>query len=154
MTLITRIMQITDLDEIIAFEKELLAKSNDDEMDREIQSWNARWRSESLAHHLPMGWSFSARNDNGKLLGYFIAQPLLFFDGQTQSLWVEHFQTIDDTTAHDLFELAYRLAREKHFQKVYLPANLLLSPNINKLAQAWKSLPWAPETIFLKTTKG
>ena len=55
MTLITRIMQITDLDEIIAFEKELLAKSNDDEMDREIQSWNARWRSESLAHPLPMG---------------------------------------------------------------------------------------------------
>ena len=31
-------------------------------------------------------WTF----DQDQILGYFIAQPLLFFEGQTQNLWVEH----------------------------------------------------------------
>lgn len=169
MTLNTRIMHITDLDHIIKFEKQILSQTVTDEMEREIQSWNSRWRSESLNHYLPMGWSFVAfdkpnhKENNSShstdenfdhLRGYFIAQPLLFFDGQTQSLWVEHFQCLDETAAQDLFELAYRLAREKHFQKVYFPAKLLQSPAIAKLADSWKSMPWEPETIFLKTTKG
>lgn len=152
-----RIIQASDLDEIQAFEKSQLAQSSMDPMEQELFAWTSRWRAESLGHYLPMGWSFLARDrqkksqwsDEGELVGYFIAQPLLFFDGQTQSLWVEHLSYLNQKAKSELCELAYRLSREKHFQRVYLPDHQDLRDSV----QAWKPEPWDPTAIFLKTTK-
>lgn len=119
-----------------------------EEMDRQIQSWNARWRRESLAHYLPLGWSFCAREDS-KLMGYFLGQPLLFLDGQTQSLWIEHIQFSSLQVRDQLIELAVKLGREKHLQKVYFPNET----NINPALQSIKAEAWLPTSMAVRTTK-
>ena len=104
MNLYTRVIQVSEIDELMIFEMKKLAENVADEDERRMMSWNARWRKESLDHYIPMGWSFLARDkemeriasldgissEEGLLAGYFIAQPLLFLDGQTQSLLIEH----------------------------------------------------------------
>jgi hypothetical protein len=155
MSLNSRIIQLSDLPEIIQFEKLKLAETISDEMEREIKSWNSRWREESLKHYLPMGWSFLTRqvedksNDEGKLVGYFIAQPLLFFDGHTQNLWVEHISYSTLQVRDELCEIAYKLAREKHFQKVFFPE----SQSIFNAVKNFKATNWDPQVLFANTTK-
>ena len=119
-----QIIQSSDLDDIIQFEQKLLAQTMPEEMERTMHSWHARWRKESLEHYLPMGWSFLARNEKNELIGYFLGQPLLFFDGFTQSLWIEYVQAENDSVRDQLCEIAYKLSREKHFQKVYFPKGI------------------------------
>jgi hypothetical protein len=157
MSLYLRVIQPADLEEIIDFEKSKLRETIVDEMDRELHSWNARWRQESLQHYLPMGWSFLARDRNlqssfsseGQLVGYFLAQPLLFFDGQTQSLWVEHMQYATLQSRDELCELAYKLSREKHFQKVFFPE----SQSILNAVKSFKAQNWDPQVLLVHTTK-
>jgi len=157
MSLYCRVIQPSDLDEILAFEKRKLQDAFPDEMERNLQSWNARWRKESLEHYLPLGWSFLARleeaqsdfSDEGQLAGYFIAQPMLFLDGQTQSLWVEHLSYFSLQARDELCELAYKLGREKHFQKVFLPN----SSGIMNSVTTFKPETWQPQVISIKTTK-
>lgn len=119
-----QIIQSSDLEDILEFEQKIMEKNITDESERMIQSWHSRGRKESLAHYLPMGWSFIARDKDNKILGYFLGQPLLFFDGFTQSLWVEHIQSTDSSILEQLCEIAYKLSREKHFQKVYFPKGI------------------------------
>lgn len=138
-----QIMQASDLDDIISFEKNLLVHEIPDEMERMMKSWHSRWRKESLEHYLPMGWSFIARNEKKEVMGYFLAQPLLFFDGNTQTLWVEHIQAADSLVRDQLSEIAYKLSREKHFQKVLFPQDLKI-PNAEK---------WNPSMSSSWTTK-
>jgi hypothetical protein len=128
-----QIIQSSDLDDILQFEQNLLAQLIPDEMERTMHSWHSRWRKESLEHYLPMGWSFLARDENNKLIGYFLGQPLLFFDGFTQSLWVEHVQAVNNSVRDQLCEIAYKLSKEKHFQKVYFPKGIELS-----YSEAWQ----------------
>lgn len=157
MDLFCRVIQTQDLAEILDFETKKLQELIPDEMERTFQSWNARWRKESLEHYLPLGWSFLARNseisspfsDEGQLVGYFLAQPLLFLDGQTQTLWVEHLQYASLKARDELCELAYKLSREKHFQKVIFP-NV---SGINNSIAAFKAENWNPATMSVKTTK-
>ena len=143
MSINLQIIQVSDMDDIINFEQKLLAVEIPDEMERTIHSWHCRWRQESLNHYLPMGWSFLARNDQKQLVGYFIAQPLLFFDGFTQSLWVEHIQAIDHSIRDQLCEVAYKLSKEKHFQEVYFPKGI----------KPAYSEAWAPEVSSAWTAK-
>lgn len=157
MSLYHRVATAADILEIRDFEKAKLANSIADEMEREIASWNARWREESLNHYLALGWSFLVRDkeqkstysSEGLLLGYFLAQPLLFFDGQTQSLWVEHIEAASQQAHKELCDLAYRMSREKHFQKVIFPNSEALAQSVASL----KTAPWAPPTTEVKTTK-
>lgn len=157
MGLFCRVIQIQDLQEILDFENKKLQELIPDEMERTLQSWNARWRPESLEHYLPLGWSFLMRDqdkpstysDEGVLVGYFLAQPLLFLDGQTQSLWVEHLQYASLQARDELCELAYKLSREKHFQKVFFP-NI---SGINNSISAFKAETWSPAVMHIKTTK-
>ncbi len=155
MSLTSRIIQINDLPELVLFEKMKLEESIQNEMEREILSWNSRWREESLKHYLPMGWSFLTRDrtdgsrEEGKLMGYFIAQPLLFFDGQTQSLWIEHISYATLQARDELCEIAYKLAREKHFQKVFFPD----SKSILNAVKSFKAENWDPQVLFSHTTK-
>ncbi len=157
MSLYCRVIQSADLEEIMSFERKKMVEVYPDEMERDIQSWNARWRKESLEHYLPLGWSFLARfedtdsefSDEGLLAGYFIAQPLLFLDGQTQSLWIEHISYASLKARDELCELAYKLSREKHFQRVLFPN----SAGIMNSISGFKPESWQPQVISIKTTK-
>lgn len=138
-----QIIQASDLEDIISFEQDILAQTIPDEVERMMQVWKSRWRKESLDHYLPLGWSFIARDSTQKVVGYFLAQPLLFFDGNTQTLWVEHIQAASEDVLNGLSEIAYKLSREKHFQKVLFPQNLKI-PN---------SESWNPQMASAWTTK-
>lgn len=157
MSLSLRIILPAEIDEILDFENRKLAEQVPNETDRQLQSWSTRWRREALEHYLPLGWSFLARDTaqpspyspDGLLVGYFIAQPMLFVDGQTQSLWVEHLQYSSLQARDELCDLAYRLSREKHFQRVYFAK---VPAIMNAVKQAGAE-DWNPQVVFLRTTK-
>ena len=112
-----RILQPSDREAVIDFAKRQLAAATADPMEREMQSWSARWRSEALDHYLPQGWSFGAFQE-GRLHGFILAQPILFFRGLTQTLWIEHLEGDGPEATDQLFDCALRWARDKHFQCV------------------------------------
>lgn len=149
MSLDLKVIQASDLDEIIDYETKKTVDAIPDENDRRFHMWSSRWRRESLEHYLPMGWSFLAR-DGETLVGYFLAQPLLFFDGQTQSLWMEHIQFNSLHVRDALCELAYKLSREKHFQRVYFPQ----VTTVQNAIKPYSPVDWQPVVSLVKTTKG
>jgi hypothetical protein len=157
MSLYCRIIQISDLPEILEYENKKLASTVSDETERALQSWNARWRKEALEHYLPMGWSFLARDRDipsesspeGTLVGYFMAQPFLFMEGHTQALWVEHLSYSSLQARDELCDLAYRLSREKHFQRVLFPNNSGIANSVGTM----KPEAWQPGVLSVKTTK-
>jgi len=148
MSLDLQVLQVSDLEEILDFENTKLAKEIPDETERRFHGWQARWRRESLEHYLRLGWSFAIREE-GELLGYFLAQPLLFLDGQTQSLWVEHLQYLNLQARDTLCDLAVRTSREKHLQRVYFPTVHNLAPAV----APFRPENWQPQTSVVKTTK-
>lgn len=118
------VLRADDQQAILDFETHRLDQSEDlDFMEKQMKSWHARWRKEALEHYLPLGWSFAIWSDNQKsqLLGYVLCQPLLFFRGLTQTLWVEHLSATDDAVRKQLGEIVYRWARDKHLQQLVLP---------------------------------
>ncbi len=112
-----KVLQLKNADEILTLERGLLAAIEPDETEREFRSWHASWRSESLEHYLPLGWSFGVWHDK-TLVGYYLAQPQLFTRSQTQTLWVEQLTATTEALKNELKDVARRIAREKHFQKV------------------------------------
>lgn len=157
MSLSFRVIQPSEISELIDFEQRKLQEQITDEAERAIHSWNARWRQEALEHYVPIGWSFLVRDSaqasefspEGALLGYFIAQPIMFLDGNTQSLWVEHLQFSSLKVRDELSDFAYRLCREKHLQKVYFPKN----PATMNSTRHMRAEDWLPQTLAVKTTK-
>lgn len=157
MSLFCRVIEPSELEEVFEFESKKIQESFQDPTEAAIQIWNSRWRKESLEHYLSSGWSFLARDselestfsNEGMLLGYFIAQPLIFFDGQTQCLWVEHISFSSLQVRDSLCELAYKLCREKHFQRLLLP-NLA---GIGNSVAAYKPEAWGPNILSIKTSK-
>lgn len=157
MSLQLRVAQASELEEILDYEQKKLKESFPDENERTFQAWHARWRKESLEHYLPSGWCFLARDSaqetsfssEGLLIGYFLAQPMLFLDGQTQSLWVEHVQYSSLQARDELCELAYRIAREKHLQRVYFPNTKVI---LNAIS-SFKPEEWGTQALVVKTTK-
>lgn len=119
-----KVLRLEDKDRILALEKTVAAEAPDfNPMEAEMASWHARWRPEALDHYLPLGWSFGAFDpDRNELKGYLLAQPLLFFRGMTQSLWVEWLRAADREIAASLAEVAYKWARDKHLQQVLYAA--------------------------------
>ncbi|MEK2643840.1 hypothetical protein [Bdellovibrio sp. BCCA] len=151
MSLFCRVIQADDLQDILDLENKKLQESYPDEMERMMASWSSKFRVEALNHYIALGWSFLARDqESNKLMGYFIAQPLLFLDGQTQSLWVEHVQHCSLQARDELCELAYKLGREKHLQRVYFPND----NGIPNSVKSFKPETWQPGTLSVKTTKG
>lgn len=123
-----KVMTLEDIEDILTFE---MARLPGEGIEKEMESWHALWRREALEHYAPLGWSFVSRAQ-GQLQGYVLAQPILFFKGWTQSLWVEHISATSQELETYLFEVAYRWARDKHFQKVYFHESL----------QFMNSVPW------------
>ncbi len=109
-----------DIDSILAFEMERLPGEG---IEKEMKSWHALWRREALEHYAPLGWSFVMRRQ-GQLQGYVLAQPVLFFKGWTQTLWVEHIGANTRELETYLFEIVYKWSRDKHFQKVFFHEDL------------------------------
>lgn len=144
------VLQESDMEELQEFEKKKLEASVPEEVERQLLSWSAKWRPESMQHYLPLGWSFVVRDlQTQKILGYFLAQALLFMDGQTQSLWVEHVQCVDKKIFQVLIEVATKTAREKHFQKVYFKNE----SSVKELGPIPKSSLWNPDVFQVFTTK-
>lgn len=133
----------------MSFGRKWLAQSLDDAMELEMASWTAPWRAESLDHYLKLGWCFGAHraNNASDLLGFALAQPVLFFRGHTQSVWVEAIVGETDEARRALLEALYKWARDKHMQKLVLHS-----------AITFDSLPWPAQKIEgewqIATTKG
>jgi predicted N-acetyltransferase YhbS len=126
------VLKAADQDTILAFERARAELSILDPMERELQSWKARWRPEQLTHYLALGWSFGAW-DEGRLIGYVLTQPFLFFRGLTQTLWVEHLSYTSPEIGEALIESVCKWARDKHFQTVLiseLPQELKLTRKV------------------------
>ena len=77
-----QVLNLTDFAEIQSFADTMAIRRIPDEIERRLYSWKAPWREESLNHYLPLGWSFVARQTR-TCVGFYLAQPLLFFQGQT-----------------------------------------------------------------------
>ena len=137
-----KVLELSALEAIKDYElKKLRAQYADNpeaQIEAEMASWDAPWRQEALEHYLPMGWSFcfwEKEEVSSPLTAYFIAQPLVFYSGWTQSLWVEHMNYNNEDLGHQILDVAYRTARSKHFQKMFVKN---LDPKI-KVFDKWKA---------------
>jgi hypothetical protein len=144
-----RILFPADKEALLAFAKRQLAASVEDTMEREMQSWNARWRGEALDHYLTQGWSYGAFV-NDELRGFLLGQPLLFYRGLTQTLWVEHVEADSPATTLQLLDAAYKWARDKHLQCVVVED----SPAMKHAVSDWKNAhPAAAGLIEIKSAR-
>ena len=143
-----KILQPGHATEIRNLECGLLEISEPDPIRREMMSWHARWRPEALEHYLPLGWSFGVWQGD-KLVAYFLAQPLLFVSGLTQTLWVEHLSFKEKKAADKLVECAYRWSRDKHLQRIVF-AN---SESYKDVLLDWEAQPVQESMHQLQTAK-
>ena len=144
-----RIAQLDDVQAVYEFEFKQKLSNIADEYEQQMAVWTSAFRKESLEHYFKLGWSFLALNEKNEIQGYFLGQTLLFFDHQTQTLWLEHLSAANLDISTELVDIAFRLSREKHLQRV------LLSDSIQKM-NLKKSFPfqtWERSIDFLKTTK-
>ena len=119
-----RIAQAEDLELIYSYAEDSLKKQIPDEMELMMAVWESRFRKEALEHYMKLGWSFIAHNSAGKMCGFFLGQPLLFFQAQTQTLWVEYILADTIEIKSELVEIAYKLSRDKHIQQVLFPEDV------------------------------
>lgn len=113
----------------------------------QFADWHSSWREESLNHYLPLGWSFGLWDSDKfapRLLGYFLAQPFLFLNGLTQTLWIEHLRAESLAIQDQLVDVALKFSREKHFQSVIFKSPLNESDFVKRLAPKFKKheFPW------------
>lgn len=155
MDLKLKVLLPTDVQELWQFAKDLhdsatvsgYRSSEDSKMESEILSWSAKWRKESLEHYLPLGWSFAAYSGD-QLVGFFLAQPLLYFAGHAQVLWVEDLVSESAEVKSLLVDTAYKMARDKHLQRVLMPSEMR-----SYLGQVQSIGDFESEKIELKTVK-
>ncbi len=141
----------SELEEILSFSEAMLAKSESDETQRMFKSWHAPWRREALEHYLKLGWSFTVRDKGDqKLLGFFLGQALLFMRGQTQTLWIEALEAENEEARKGLADVAVRLSREKHLQRVLFQD----SKSVEGHLDAFKHNALPDSIIEVFTTKG
>lgn len=152
MTLVHQVLSQPDIEEVYEFASMRLAEAIPDENDRMFASWTVPWRKESLEHYLKLGWSFIVRDESKpkpNAVGFFLGQPYLFFRGQTQTLWIEHVEAVNDEVAASLIEVAVKVAREKHLQRV-----LFAEPERHAaLLKTWNPAP-IESIAVIRTTKG
>lgn len=115
-----RVLTFGDLEPILELNRSQF--SGEDELADSMKEWHARWRRESLEFYLEKAWSFGyfVESQTGKLelSAYFLAQPILFFRTMTQTLWIEHCYFNNSQEIQQLMEVAYKLSREKHLQRL------------------------------------
>lgn len=144
-----RIAQLQDIDLIYQFAENKLRAEFSDEAELMMAVWNSRFRKEALEHYLKLGWSFIAYDTDQKIIGFFLGQPFLFFQGHTQSLWVELLMSSDFKIEAELAEIAIKLSKDKHFQKVILPKSV----ETLHFEKPYVFQKWSDECVWVKTTK-
>lgn len=145
-----RILHDSDIVKVLEFESQRLNQAYPDEMEREFARWHSKARKESLEYYAEKGWSFIVEDPEGNILGFVLAQPLLFMSGHTQSLWVEYLASRTLEARDILVDYAYRLARDKHFQGVYFPSDD--HKVMNSLAR-FGVKAWTQAPVFVSTSK-
>lgn len=144
-----RIAQLDDVEKVYQFEVTAKFQDDSESFENKMLIWDSSFRKESLEHHFKLGWSFVAEDDQKNIVGFFLGQPLLFVDKQTQTLWVEYVSALTADVTGELIDIAYRLSREKHFQRVLFASSVLELD----LKKSFSFHPWDRETVLLKTTK-
>lgn len=144
-----RIAQLDDVPAAYDFIVKLNHPDFDQNIETQMNVWNTEYRQEALEHYFKTGWSFIAEDSSRKICGFFMGQPLLFFNKNTQSLWVEYICANNMDIYTELLDISYRLSREKHFQAVLYFKNILNQ----KLNKSYSFQDWNRETVYLKTTK-
>lgn len=140
-----KVLKSEDQETVLGFERIRSELTQPDPVERELSSWKARWRPEQLNHYLGLGWSFGAWQ-NDQLIGYILTQPILFFRGYTQSLWVEWISYKAPDVGNALLDSAYRWARDKHFQTVLIsemPADLAQDARMTVMKDSILEIPSA-----------
>ena len=130
-----RVLLPHDKDAVLALARTFHDRAIDDPMERELQSWTAPWRAEALDHYLKLGWSYGAFS-GAELKGFLLAQPILFFRGLTQTLWVESLLSESAQTSQELLDTVHRWARDKHFQCVWVEGEKELRAQASSFKQA------------------
>ena len=112
-----KVLTIQNLEEITALEESKITGLN--EIERMSLVWKAAWRPESLEHYLKTGWCIGMYDEKDVLKAYFLAQPILFMESLTQTLWIEHLSYGGDKDIGlKLLDFAYKYGRDKHLQRV------------------------------------
>lgn len=149
MTMHIQVLTENDLEEVLHLERQKLCGS--DELSISMQEWHARWRQEALEFYLEKAWSFGLfhkKENQLQLSSYFLAQPILFFRSMTQNLWLEHTFFSNQEEGAMLMEVAYKLSREKHLQRLLFDSAELL-PYVSTL----KHNQVEPDLYEVLTTK-
>jgi len=156
-----------DLEAIMQLENSWLKASDLNSMEIEMASWTAPWRKESLAHYLSQGWCFGIYDSQSEqagpkeaLVAFALAQPLLFFAGHTQCLWVEHLGAANRSDQLSLVDIAIRYSRDKHLQGVLLKSDWMRQDQTEQQAEP-QTVPLLSRVaqnfdrnlVFVKTTK-
>lgn len=145
-----RILKKDDVSQLKKLAENFHQKEFPDPIERELVSWHARWRDEALEHYLSLGWSFGSWvKGEDEPSGFLLAQPLLFFEGMTQTLWVEFLAGKSAAIERELAAVAYRWARDKHFQKILFAEG----QRLNKVLTELNGKSSAIDVIEMKTAK-
>lgn len=140
-----QILSLQELAEVQAYARARADSSNP------FAEWSAPWRAESLEHYLRLGWSMSRRDAaTGVLQGYILAQPFLFWRGQTQTVWIEHVDGDTPMVRDELVDTIVRIGREKHMQRVLAPLALGFEGTIR--VRSGRAIE--DDIIEFQTTKG
>lgn len=146
-----RIIKSAEKALVEGFESKVSApSSSEDEFSLDfLKNWSAPWREESLNHYLNLGWSMGYF-DGDQLEGYILVQPILFFKGQTQSLWIESVRFNEPQIGLTLWEAIVKLAREKHIQQVMFDPKATVGLELKSLNY---QLHTGYDFHYVKTTK-
>jgi len=144
-----KIAQSDDLETIYNYAHNKLKNQISDEMELMMKVWESNFRKEALEHYLKLGWSFIAQNEKNEIVGFFLGQPLLFIDAQTQTLWMEMIEADDFKIQAELADIAIKLSRDKHLQRVILPKSV----ETLHFEKPYQFKHWSEKSIWVKTTK-
>jgi len=144
-----KVIELSDVETLLSYEDRRLSELFPNPEERMFHQWESRGRKEFLEHYASLGWSFKVEIEPDIILGYLLAQPILFFAGQPQTLWVESLQASSLEARDLLTDLAYRMAKEKHFQGVYYPSQQKIFNSIS----VFKPEIWSEQPYFVKTTR-
>lgn len=142
-----KVLTIQNLNEVVLLEEAKIKGLN--AIERMQVVWKAPWRQESLEHYLNTGWCIGMYDGSGVLEAYFLAQPILFMESLTQTLWIEYLSYPNLDAGAKLLDFAYRYGRDKHLQRVLFNKDSIFE----KVALPFKVVSQNKNYVEVYTTK-
>ncbi len=146
-----KVLTIQNLEEITNLEESKIKNLN--EIERMNLVWKAAWRPESLEHYLKTGWCIGMYDEKEALKAYFLAQPILFMESLTQTLWIEYLSYTDQETGLKLLDFAYKYGRDKHLQRVLFNNDSIFNSPDEKVQLPFKVANKTKNYLEVYTTK-